>query len=1193
MSFANSTPSLAASMAEKIVVAHHCVGCGPGEKCFGMEHWQLVPFWCLVLSLTLAYLVFKYAQECGTDCGKDKLLMSWWIKFVGKVAPSDLPASALEEGLLTKEKIRREPEVRLSTEQMTRVCENQEVASLATLFVLQHRRRFGNSTVSIVIGKDIRDLDLELETPSMTFAKLSTVVDAELTSLRKEPTKYNIPDAPEVMFAWGQATKKAGQWSIKQDGGFLNVRGHDCEEVETFQVLYESFAANPNMDVWAVGTMTDATEKKVRQWSIGDRKLGQFRVGKQTDGAMRPVIEVLREAPAIPTADAIVGDNFAISHQELWRRAGAMTNVVTKNARGSKSKFIIFYMGRGEMIGPSYFGVLQAGYSIVPVDVHWPGDRIQMVVQDTEAAMILTDDVNADAFDSLNLELNCPVIKVDLELMNQHASDAAPAMPTLNADSPALVLFTSGSTGRPKGIVLSHGYITALTADISEFKQMSTETKVMTASSPTWMPFLDALFAPLCKGGTCVLFPESATHVVRPDQLAEFARKTGATHSGFVPAMLEIFLEQGLPSTLAHVGVGGAPVPAELALRAKQALPHGGSLYTSYSGTEQGQPTVAIIRSEADVAMYTIPGRNLLDAGMAHGPQQIAILDQQLRPCGPGAIGEICVMGPGLCSGYLGMPEKTAETFVPCDYFGGKIAARTSDLGQWTEQGHLKIVGRKDSMVKVRGARVELGEVENCVNSHPDVKTCVVVVNKDRLVAYVSPAVPGTLRDHCKTKLVAYMVPHLFQSLEELPRLANGKINKKALPEPEDQADGAETVMELDSLGQMRKFTRRSAAEDLVLDNVRAILIGIVLQSHPIPMFPDSYAMKSANWDDLHAEWGPVQHAILWLLRSGGWSSLAFLSGFDDTRSERPYGFTYREPMFIALWFLCDFNWTMWYLPAFVIMRGFFCASHHLGLMKTHLILLSQIFLTMPAFVDLYTGWKPVDYSDGNPAGCFAPFQEWPSAQYILYHTVGWWNMGKEHSYLGIGLVFIPCYWLGFFLGPKIFPFLSRLAEEKNWFKRIAVALGVFWFYYFMSHVEAYSFTLYEDRCSQYWVGGTFHFEHIVRNVVYWCLNLWQSLMYVVFIAAAVPVHLKYLAKVCFSALLFSPFAECLMDFSTQALQIRSVMPEMISPGVEIAWIMVIPFLFELLVGHGFMLILPPIAKGIIALNAWIKKQLS
>merc|ERR1712054_539986 len=124
----------------------------------------------------------------------------------------------------------------------------------------------------------------------------------------------------------------------------------------------------------------------------------------------------------------------------------------------------------------------------------------------------------------------------------------------------------------------------------------------------------------------------------------------------------------------------------------------------------------------------------------------------------------------------------------------------------WTDTGNLLVIGRRDAMVKVRGARIELGEVETAVLSHPAVKTAVVTVYEDQLVAYVVPAVPGDLRDHCKQRLVAYMVPHLFEGIEEIPRLPNGKVNKKALPKPAEHTEGAETVLELDSLGQMRKF---------------------------------------------------------------------------------------------------------------------------------------------------------------------------------------------------------------------------------------------------------------------------------------------------------------------------------------------------------------------------------------------------
>merc|ERR1719409_2217012 len=266
-------------------------------------------------------------------------------------------------------------------------------------------------------------------------------------------------------------------------------------------------------------------------------------------------------------------------------------------------------------------------------------------------------------------------------------------------------------------------------------------------------------------------------------------------------------------------------------------------MYQGYSGTEIGDVTAVQLLSRADVDRW-VNAKGFMGAGRPHAGQRLAILDEAFQPVGQGGIGEITVAGPVLASGYLDLPEKTAETFLPsCAAFGGDRACRSGDLAMWTEAGKLKMVGRRDAMVKVRGARIELGEVETAVLSHPAVKTAVVTVYEDQLVAYVVPAVPADLREHCKKRLVAYMVPHLFEGIEELPKLANGKVNKKALPKPADRTEGAETVMELDSLGQMRKFTRKAASEDRVLDNVRAILIGVVIQSHAIPLMPVGAAM--------------------------------------------------------------------------------------------------------------------------------------------------------------------------------------------------------------------------------------------------------------------------------------------------------------------------------------------------------------
>merc|ERR1711972_543894 len=217
-----------------------------------------------------------------------------------------------------------------------------------------------------------------------------------------------------------------------------------------------------------------------------------------------------------------------------------------------------------------------------------------------------------------------------------------------------------------------------------------------------------------------------------------------------------------------------------------------------------------------------------------------------------------------------------------------------------------------------------------------------------------------------------------FEELEEVPRLANGKVNKKALPKPKERTDNAETVMELDSLGQMRKFTRRAVSEDRVLDNVRAILLAVVIQSHATPLLPNSAAMLDVASRPLHAHWNPLQLFLLQITRGGGWSSLAFLNGFDDTRGEDPLGFTYREGLFLAFWVISDFQWDMWYLPAFVLMRAAFIASHKIGLGKTHMLVLGQLWIILPAFVDFYVGWKPDQEDMQCPSQCFYPWQTWP-----------------------------------------------------------------------------------------------------------------------------------------------------------------------------------------------------------------------
>lgn len=280
-----------------------------------------------------------------------------------------------------------------------------------------------------------------------------------------------------------------------------------------------------------------------------------------------------------------------------------------------------------------------------------------------------------------------------------------------------------------------------------------------------------------------------------------------------------------------------------------------------------------------------------------------------------------------------------------------------------------------------------------------------------------------------------------------------------------------------------------------------------------------------------------------------------------------PYGLTYREPLFMLLWPLLGFNWTMWYLPMFVYMRVVFCVAHKLGLERLHILVASQFWILLPAYVDWYIGW------DGEPPAvcpdqCYCIWQALPWAQSVSYYLSGWWvATGDEihNSFVGHAMIFIPCYWTGFYFGGYIFKFLTKLADEPSKQKRFAVS-ALFLMAYLLSYVEGkFIVDGFNDQCSAFWSSnGAFKFVQVFKNLTFYALNLTMSLVYVIVIAAIVPVHLQYMAKISFSALILSAFVPCVNDYSVMALEIRKVIPVSFAPLVEMLWIFSIPFLFEL-----------------------------
>jgi hypothetical protein len=201
---------------------------------------------------------------------------------------------------------------------------------------------------------------------------------------------------------------------------------------------------------------------------------------------------------------------------------------------------------------------------------------------------------------------------------------------------------------------------------------------------------------------------------------------------------------------------------------------------------------------------------------------------------------------------------------------------------------------------------------------------------------------------------------------------------------------------------------------------------------------------------------------------------------------------------------------------------------------------------------------------------------------------MGWWVSGPEevkHSYVGHGLIFIPCYWIGFYSGGPIFKLLTQVADETRWSRKALIGFSVLIVYYLMFAFGQPLVDNFDDMCLSFWNNGSFLWQQVLRNIAYYVLNLSMSLMYVIVIAALVPVHLKFLAKNCFSALICSAFTPCLLNLPVQALMLRQMLPEIISPGVEMVWMFTVAFLYELTTGAIFSVVLPKIALTLMSLK--------
>jgi amino acid adenylation domain-containing protein len=502
---------------------------------------------------------------------------------------------------------------------------------------------------------------------------------------------------------------------------------------------------------------------------------------KTSEAVPRTCIHSLIEAQTekTPNRIAAVFKEQKLTYRELDSRASALAAELRDRGVGPEVIVGICVERSLEML-IAVLAVLKSGGAYLPLDPAYPTERIALMLDDSEARVVLTQEKFLSLFEAAPREFIC--VDHANEPSHQHNARARDEGSPANPDNLAYLIYTSGSTGKPKGVQISHSAVVNFLTAMKAKPGMSRDDVLLAVTTLSFDIAGLEIFLPLITGA-CVVIAQTEM-VLNASALANAIERHGVSVMQATPTVWRTLVEagwEGRPELKALCG--GEKIDPELARRLDGLC---AELWNMYGPTET---TIWSTIHQVDEVLRPVPiGRPISNT-------QIYILNDQSQPVPTGSEGELYIGGDGLARGYFKQPQLTAERFVPSPFEPGKRLYRTGDVGRYLPDGTITISGRIDHQVKVHGHRIELGEIEAALQRHPSVSSAIVRLyekaNEDpRLIAYwvQRPAEPnsaGVLRAFLEEKLPKYMVPVAFVRLEELPLTPNGKVDRKRLPDPD------------------------------------------------------------------------------------------------------------------------------------------------------------------------------------------------------------------------------------------------------------------------------------------------------------------------------------------------------------------------------------------------------------------------